>query len=292
MASISAQEASESLKYKTWDLKVSIHCEGCKRKVKKTLQKIDGVYTTIIDSQQQRVTVTGNVDVQILIKKLVKTGKRAEVWISSEKEKEKVSGKIMVMKKNKKMNEGKEKDPESLKNKAVNPSNKTEVNATENAAKNESEKKQSQVSAIKGKSPEESPSGEESGAGEKKGQNKVSVVEEGEVNGGGGLSKKKKKRGQKGNYNENGNVNGGGSTSNNTPACRGSQSTSQANHSLRYTYPYGYGPVPAYYSTMHHPSKTPSSSSSPYTCANTHQEMMYGSFEIFSDENVNGCFIM
>ncbi|XP_062105026.1 heavy metal-associated isoprenylated plant protein 36-like [Humulus lupulus] len=298
MASISAQEASEPLKYKTWDLRVSIHCEGCKRKVKKTLQKIDGVYTTIIDSQQQRVTVTGNVDVQLLIKKLIKTGKRAEIWRSETenvKEKEKVSGKI-VMKKKK--NEGKENDPDSLKNKAVNPSNKTEVNATGNAAKNESEKEQSQVSTIKGKSPEESPSGEKSG--EKK-EHKVSE-EEGEID---GLSKKKKRKGQRGNYNDNiVTTNGAGSTSYGTPACGGSQSTSQGggagmvnhNHTLRYTYPYGYG-SPAYFNTVH-PSKT---QSAPYTCANTHQEMYgygvyqassMGSFEIFSDENVNGCFIM
>ncbi|KAH0992923.1 hypothetical protein GBA52_004406 [Prunus armeniaca] len=78
---VSAQQVSESLKYQTWVLRVSMHCEGCKRKVKKVLQKIDGVYTTAIDSQQNRVTVTGNVDVQTLIKKLImKAGKKAELW--------------------------------------------------------------------------------------------------------------------------------------------------------------------------------------------------------------------
>ncbi|KAK1260377.1 hypothetical protein QJS04_geneDACA002142 [Acorus gramineus] len=57
---VNKEEASEPLKYQTWVLKVPIHCEGCKRKVKKVLHSIDGVYTTAIDSQLQKVTVTGS----------------------------------------------------------------------------------------------------------------------------------------------------------------------------------------------------------------------------------------
>ncbi|XP_075478595.1 heavy metal-associated isoprenylated plant protein 35-like [Primulina tabacum] len=68
------------LQYQTWVLKVSIHCQGCKRKVKKVLQSIEGVYTTAIDSQQQKVTVIGNIDPQILVKKLIKIGRPAEIW--------------------------------------------------------------------------------------------------------------------------------------------------------------------------------------------------------------------
>ncbi|KAK1417864.1 hypothetical protein QVD17_26998 [Tagetes erecta] len=68
------------LTYKTWVLKVSIHCVGCKRKVKKVLQTIEGVYTIDIDSKLHKVTVVGNVEVDTLIKKLVKTGKHAEKW--------------------------------------------------------------------------------------------------------------------------------------------------------------------------------------------------------------------
>ncbi|XP_020584825.1 heavy metal-associated isoprenylated plant protein 35-like [Phalaenopsis equestris] len=76
----SGEPAAEPLKYQTLALKVSIHCEGCKKKVKKVLQGIEGVYKTTIDSQQQKVTVTGNVDADTLIKKLVKSGKHAELW--------------------------------------------------------------------------------------------------------------------------------------------------------------------------------------------------------------------
>ncbi|CAA2967853.1 heavy metal-associated isoprenylated plant 32-like [Olea europaea subsp. europaea] len=70
----------EFLKIQTCVLKVNIHCDGCKQKVKKILQKIDGVYTTKIDSEQGKVTVSGNVDPATLIKKLAKSGKHAEIW--------------------------------------------------------------------------------------------------------------------------------------------------------------------------------------------------------------------
>ncbi|KAF5774212.1 putative heavy metal-associated domain, HMA, heavy metal-associated domain superfamily [Helianthus annuus] len=78
------------LKYKTWVLKVSIHCVGCKRKVKKVLQTIEGVYIIDIDSKQHKVTVVGNVEVDALIKKLVKTGKHAEKWPENPAKKEKM----------------------------------------------------------------------------------------------------------------------------------------------------------------------------------------------------------
>ncbi|XP_062025169.1 heavy metal-associated isoprenylated plant protein 36-like [Rosa rugosa] len=80
MATKPAEEPPGSLKYQTWVLKVSIHCEGCKRKVKKVLQSIEGVYTIAIDSQQHKVTVTGNVGAETLLKKLLKSGKHAELW--------------------------------------------------------------------------------------------------------------------------------------------------------------------------------------------------------------------
>ncbi|XP_061338041.1 heavy metal-associated isoprenylated plant protein 36-like [Gastrolobium bilobum] len=74
------EEHLEPLICKTIPLKVSIHCEGCKRKVKKILQSIDGVYNINIDLKQQKVVVTGNVDGNTLIKKLTKSGKHAELW--------------------------------------------------------------------------------------------------------------------------------------------------------------------------------------------------------------------
>ncbi|XP_028780839.1 heavy metal-associated isoprenylated plant protein 34 [Neltuma alba] len=68
------------LKIQSCVLKVNIHCDGCEHKVKKLLQKIDGVYSVNIDAEQGKVLVTGNVDPGTLIKKLKSSGKHAELW--------------------------------------------------------------------------------------------------------------------------------------------------------------------------------------------------------------------
>ncbi|KAL1542654.1 heavy metal-associated isoprenylated plant protein 36-like [Salvia divinorum] len=73
-------EGPEPLTYKTWILRVPIHCGGCQKKVKKVLQSIEGVYKIEIDSKQHRVVVTCNVESGTLIKKLTKSGKTAELW--------------------------------------------------------------------------------------------------------------------------------------------------------------------------------------------------------------------
>ncbi|XP_060219205.1 heavy metal-associated isoprenylated plant protein 35-like [Lycium barbarum] len=73
------EDHPERLNYKTWVLKVSIHCEGCKRKVKKILQQVHGVYAIDIDLKQQRATVTGDVEAESLLRKLQKSGKHAEL---------------------------------------------------------------------------------------------------------------------------------------------------------------------------------------------------------------------
>ncbi|XP_023761533.1 uncharacterized protein LOC111909972 [Lactuca sativa] len=72
------------LQIKTCELKVNIHCYGCKEKVKKILRKIEGVYSVDIDSDQQKVKVSGDVDSTTLINKLVKSGKHAELWPTSD----------------------------------------------------------------------------------------------------------------------------------------------------------------------------------------------------------------
>ncbi|KAI3773136.1 hypothetical protein L6452_04338 [Arctium lappa] len=71
--------ASGHLDYQTWILKVYIHCEGCKKKVFKVLQSIDGVYKTVIDSKQHKAIVSGSVDGNTLVQKLLRSGKHAEI---------------------------------------------------------------------------------------------------------------------------------------------------------------------------------------------------------------------
>ncbi|KAL8239598.1 hypothetical protein R6Q59_016165 [Mikania micrantha] len=67
----------------TCTLKVNIHCDGCKRKVKKILQNIEGVYIVGVNSEHGTVTVSGNVDPSMLIKKLAKRGKLAHILVAS-----------------------------------------------------------------------------------------------------------------------------------------------------------------------------------------------------------------
>lgn len=67
------------LKIQNCVLKVNVHCEGCKKKVQKILQKIDGVYTVSVDAEHGKVTVSSSVDPYTLIKKLGKAGKHAEL---------------------------------------------------------------------------------------------------------------------------------------------------------------------------------------------------------------------
>ncbi|XP_006302439.2 heavy metal-associated isoprenylated plant protein 35 [Capsella rubella] len=71
--------SSLPLPYKLSTLKVSIHCEGCKRKVKKILTSIEGVYKVDIDVKEHKVTVLGIVSPEIMLKKLHKAGKNAEL---------------------------------------------------------------------------------------------------------------------------------------------------------------------------------------------------------------------
>lgn len=77
-----ASGEAEPLQYTTTVLRVSIHCEGCKKKVKKVLQNIEGVYKVAIDAAQHKVTVTSSVGADVLVRRLHKSGKHATVWPS------------------------------------------------------------------------------------------------------------------------------------------------------------------------------------------------------------------
>ncbi|WCJ25269.1 Heavy metal transport/detoxification superfamily protein [Euphorbia peplus] len=74
------KQQQQLLRVQTHVLKVHVNCEGCKAKVSKLLKKIDGVYSVEIDAENQLVIVSGCVDSSTLIKKLAKSGKRAELY--------------------------------------------------------------------------------------------------------------------------------------------------------------------------------------------------------------------
>ncbi|XP_038878146.1 uncharacterized protein LOC120070300 [Benincasa hispida] len=83
-----SKNQSHFMKVETHVLKVHMNCQGCLQKVRKLLKRIEGVYKVNINSEQQKVTVTGSVDSTILIKKLLKLGKHAELWSSTSKQDE------------------------------------------------------------------------------------------------------------------------------------------------------------------------------------------------------------
>lgn len=60
-------------------LKTNIHCHGCEKKIRKLLQDIRGVDKFSIDAEQGRITVSGTIDPQTLMKLLRKTGKKSEL---------------------------------------------------------------------------------------------------------------------------------------------------------------------------------------------------------------------
>ncbi|XP_020681476.1 heavy metal-associated isoprenylated plant protein 23 [Dendrobium catenatum] len=64
----------------TVELKVRMDCEGCERKVKKVLSSMKGVKSVKVDLKQQKVTVTGHVDPNKVLKKAQSTGKKSEFW--------------------------------------------------------------------------------------------------------------------------------------------------------------------------------------------------------------------
>ncbi|XP_043708418.1 heavy metal-associated isoprenylated plant protein 23 isoform X2 [Telopea speciosissima] len=64
----------------TVELKVRMDCEGCELKVKKALSSVKGAKSVNVNLKQQKVTVTGYVEPNKVLKKAQSTGKKAEFW--------------------------------------------------------------------------------------------------------------------------------------------------------------------------------------------------------------------
>ncbi|KAK9267197.1 hypothetical protein L1049_009617 [Liquidambar formosana] len=62
------------------EMRVHMDCAGCESKIKKALQKLDGVDDIDVDMGMQKVTVMGWADQKKVLKAVRKTGKRAELW--------------------------------------------------------------------------------------------------------------------------------------------------------------------------------------------------------------------
>ncbi|ESW31724.1 hypothetical protein PHAVU_002G262500 [Phaseolus vulgaris] len=66
--------------FQTVELKVRMDCDGCELKVKNALSSLSGVKSVEINRKQQKVTVSGYVEANKVLKKAKSTGKKAEIW--------------------------------------------------------------------------------------------------------------------------------------------------------------------------------------------------------------------
>ncbi|GLJ51173.1 hypothetical protein SUGI_1089070 [Cryptomeria japonica] len=64
----------------TVELKVRMDCDGCELKVKNSVSSMKGVKSVDVNRKLQKVTVTGYVDPNKVLKKVKATGKRVEFW--------------------------------------------------------------------------------------------------------------------------------------------------------------------------------------------------------------------
>lgn len=69
------------LEPKTVELKVSMHCYGCAKKVQKHISKMDGVTSFEVDLEKKKVVVMGDVTPYEVLESISKV-KFAELWVA------------------------------------------------------------------------------------------------------------------------------------------------------------------------------------------------------------------
>ncbi|KAL2926486.1 Copper transport protein CCH [Bienertia sinuspersici] len=62
------------------ELKVGLHCEECIKKILKAIKKIEDIESYNVDTRLNKVTVTGNVTEEEVIRVIHKIGKTASSW--------------------------------------------------------------------------------------------------------------------------------------------------------------------------------------------------------------------
>ncbi|XP_019439158.1 PREDICTED: heavy metal-associated isoprenylated plant protein 20-like [Lupinus angustifolius] len=64
----------------TVEIKVKMDCEGCERRVRSSVSNMKGVKQVEVNRNESKVTVSGYVDRNKVLKKVQSTGKRAQFW--------------------------------------------------------------------------------------------------------------------------------------------------------------------------------------------------------------------
>ncbi|KAL3843946.1 hypothetical protein ACJIZ3_001349 [Penstemon smallii] len=318
-----ADVAVEPTKDKSCVLKASIHCEGCKRKVKKILTQVQGVNFVDIDTKQQKVTVFGTADPDTLIKKLFKSGKHAQLWPQKASGNSKIEEKLTTEKHSKVAHPQQEANPTSNNVPKVQLPAKITGGGGGSAKKNEEIGCEEKVDVVQ----ETKSEGKKKDEGCSDGGETPQAVEKSNVGGGDEHScsttsgKKKKKKGQNSN-NRASAVSGPAApvvTDNHEsgPPVDTNQSPPRHHHNLpQHHYYYTPPPQPAYgvsyntayptssYTASSHYPPPPHSYSYAYAYAYPGQPPLdldqdhsippqpLDSFEMFSDENPNGCNIV
>ncbi|PUZ77087.1 hypothetical protein GQ55_1G342100 [Panicum hallii var. hallii] len=62
------------------EMNVHMDCDGCEKRVKKAMSRLQGVSSVEIDMDRQKVTVTGRVDRREVLRAARRTGRAAEFW--------------------------------------------------------------------------------------------------------------------------------------------------------------------------------------------------------------------
>ncbi|XP_040375965.1 heavy metal-associated isoprenylated plant protein 28 [Oryza brachyantha] len=62
------------------EMSVHMDCAGCEKKIRKAIQRMEGVDDVEIDMERQKVTVNGNVEQKKVLKAVRRTGRRAVLW--------------------------------------------------------------------------------------------------------------------------------------------------------------------------------------------------------------------
>ncbi|XP_059655416.1 heavy metal-associated isoprenylated plant protein 21-like [Cornus florida] len=80
LCTVSSTRKSKRKPMQTVDIKVKMDCDGCERRVKHAVSSMKGARSVEVNRKQSRVSVTGYVEPNKVLKKVKSTGKRAEFW--------------------------------------------------------------------------------------------------------------------------------------------------------------------------------------------------------------------
>ncbi|KAI3976625.1 hypothetical protein MKX01_008483 [Papaver californicum] len=77
---VTSTRKSKRKPMQTVEIKVKMDCDGCERRVKNSVSSMKGVRSVDVNRKQSKVTVSGYVEPNKVLKRVQSTGKKAEFW--------------------------------------------------------------------------------------------------------------------------------------------------------------------------------------------------------------------